>query len=217
MYKVLTPFVLAPTETETAIAEVTFSPDSNISQFSRITVARLKFMNLYEQEIYNANSIPLTEHWGRKVSDGLFLRGGIAAGGSANFYSFGHTDNPELTSLDQLPHLIEIELVATRRRRDDISFTVPNQIQFQSIQGSKEFAKPDNNTLTSLLTLQTTLVSTHDGGYHGSVTCDNTNLGSFNVRNQGLADTFTIRVKMFDFKHQALSKLPEMELGLLIR
>ena len=58
---VITPFKLAAVEKTKAVSETTFELDTQIQAFSRVQISTFKFMNLYEEEVYEQTQWPFTQ------------------------------------------------------------------------------------------------------------------------------------------------------------
>lgn len=218
MERVFFPFTLAPTRDLPAEAKVNFRVDRAQSQFNRITIAGLKFMKVYEQSKYGSVQRPFTEGWDKwatylsdtrqDVSDGTDVR---------NDLEFGHARNPELRALDDLPHLIEIKLNMPSRGVDRTFVTVNEQQEYQSNNMNKKKFKNNNETIQSHLIYMTNMVRGEYGGWEGSIACNMSDLGFFDVRGKSLSNEFEISVKMFNYKGEQLSEIPGMEMNLLFR
>ena len=219
MEEIILPFKLAATNNTKAVSELEFTVQRQQAQFSAISVSRLRFMNLYEEERYTLNQFPLnSESWADYKEDLDAARLGIS---SNTFFRedlhFGHARNPQLKALDQLPHYIEIDIVRSEHRTDRTSIGRSGQGEYQSVDTAKELLKEDNTKIQSLLIYDTDLSEVKTGGWAGMIKCDMATLGFVNVRNQGLGNTFKIRASMFNFMGQALSEMPSIQLSLLFR
>jgi hypothetical protein len=220
MEEIILPFKLSPDKNTKAVSELEFTVQRQQSQFSTVSVSRLRFMKLYEEERYSLNQYPLnSESWcDYKEALDLF-RANISSGAvpQRNDLHFGHARNPELKALDQLPHYIEIDIVRSEHRTDRTSLERSAQGEYQTVNPSKEQLKEDNTKIQSLLICDTDLRHAGYGGWEGVLKCDMQNLGFVRVRHQGLGNTFKVRASMYNFLGQALSEMPSIQLSLLFR
>lgn len=220
MHKVILPFKLSSSSDKKAVSTATFSVDSNIQQFSSIQVARLRFMKHYEQEKFTLNNIPFTEFWGDIKLSLTTARAAASIGGGEPFRStiFGHPSNYELRSLDDLPNIIEIGITSLSKRVDGNSLFKDSLGEYQSVDDTKDKILDNNTKLQSILVYNTDLKNPKDSSaYIGSIACDMSNLGSFDIRNKGFSETFTFEMSMYNFRGLALDNVPSVELTLLFR
>ena len=220
MKSVILPYALGSTKNKKAVSEITFSVDSNIQNFSRIIVSRLKFMKLYDEERFNLSQYPFTEYWGDTASIMNASRAIVSLSGEEdyNFQLFGHPHNKELRALDELPHKIEIRIKNLTKVRDNISIKRRKTGEYQSIDSEKSAFEEFNSSIQTMLVYNTDIRFEQDSGaYVGTISCDMKDLGSFNVKNKGFGDTFTIEVAMYNFRGLAMSFTPSCELSLLFR
>lgn len=215
---VILPFALGATKTDKAVSEATITLDSIISEFSSVTIASLRFMRVYEQERYDYGQYPHSRTWTNWKATQNFYRDLASKDQAARpDLPFGHVQGPDLPALDNLPNIIELEIVSSRARQDSCHFNTALQKEYASVDSEKAKLKDENRKLQRMLTYGTDLREHVRGGWRGSINCSMNNLGSFDLRGQGLGQTFTIRASMFDFKQLALASVPSLELTLVFR
>jgi len=219
MQNVILPFNLSKNPKTKAVSEITFSVNGKQSQFSAVYVTSLRFMKVYEQERYTLGNYPFSERWHELATSLAINRTGISQGTVAPRpdLEFGSARNPELKALDMLPQWIELELVRGSRREDRTNLALSAQAEYQSTDTEKTYLREDNAKIQSIMILNTNLIHSELGAFEGTISCDMRNLGSFNVREQGHGNTFTIRASMYNFMNQALSEMPMIQVGLLFR
>jgi len=221
MEEIILPFKLSSNNNTKAVSELNFSVQRTQSQFSTVSIARLRFMKLYEEERYTMTQFPVnSESWCDYKAALDDFREGIGAGTEPfhrNDLHFGHARNPDLKTLDQLPYYVEIDIVRSEHRNDRTNIGTSAQEQYQTTDIDKERFKENNTRIQSLIVYDTSLVHASRGGWEGMIKCDMNNLGFVNVRNQGLANNFTVRASMYNFMGQALSEMPSIQLSLLFR
>lgn len=219
MQRVIIPFKLSKNIRETAESEFTFTVQQPQSSFRRISIQALKFMKIYEQSKYTGFVRPVEPLWEKwntylneqraLVSDGNYSRPDL---------NFGHGRSPELRALDELPALIEIEIVRSTLRVDRTNLGVESQQDYQTVETSRLNLVENDRKIQSTLVYNTNLIS--NGlypGFVGTLSCNMDNIGFVNVADQGYGNTFTIKVKMFDFKNKGMSYVPRIEMMLLFK
>lgn len=213
---VITPFKLAAVEKGKAVSETKFELDTQIQAFSRVQITSFKFMNVYEEEIYEQTQWPFTQTWNNFKIENRQIRQAISANapGFAGA-SLGHAAQMELKALDELPHLVEIEILTRSSRRNNITVAESHN-QHTSNDTEKEYVSHNVTKITRMLTYSTDLVFDHTvGGFRGSISCSMAGMGSFNLTGNNLNTKYTVRVAFYNFKNQAMSVCPSVELGLL--
>lgn len=219
MEEIVLPFKLSKDAYTKAVSEVTFTVQRNVSEFRNVSIARMRFMDVYEQERHNMTNYPLRNRaWFDYKSDTDAYRDSIAEGlvDQRNDIAFGHARTPHLKALDLLPHWIEIEVLRQGQRNDRSTITTSTQMEHQSVDPRYEQIKEDNTKMQSLLIYNTNLVRGEYGGWEGVISCDMTNLGFVRL-NRGSGTTFTIRASMYNYMRQGLGEMPSIQLSLLFR
>jgi len=219
MHRVILPFGLGSSKNKKAVSSSTFTVDSQIQNFSRISVSRLKFMKLYQEEKFNLTQYPFTDYWGDIANSLSSKRAIIAVTGSSTYASeqFGHPSNLELRAMDDMPHIIEIRIKGLTKNRDNNSSKRHKHAEYQTIDTEKDRIEDVNDFQTMLVYSANISYNNELHGFQGSISCDMKDLGSFNIKDKGFGDTFTIEVSMFNFRGLALSHVPSCELTLLFR
>ena len=221
MHRAILPFALASNKNKKAVSELTFSVDSQIQNFSRISVSRLKFMKIYEEEKFNLSQYPFTTYWA-DIANGIQINRAKAAvlpdSTELNGFQFGHPVAKELRTMDDMPYTIEISIKGLTKVRDNSTHKRRKLTDHQTIDTEKEFVQDQGSSLQTLLVYNTNLrFDEIGGGYAGTISCDMNDLGSFNIKDKGFGDTFTIQVSMYNFRGLALSHIPSCEMTLLFR
>jgi hypothetical protein len=218
MHRVVLPSTISIEKKGTAVAELTFDVQAPQSQFRSVTIQNLKFMKCYEQGKFTDNQYPINEtqfEWESYKQNQRGLVVGKVL--KRDDIGFGHARNPELRALDELPHTVDIEVVRAGLRRDNINIGEEFMNEYQSVDTEKQRLSENNKSLQAMLVYSTNLIRGEYGGWEGTVSCSTPNVGIVNLLGQGMGNTFTIRVKMFDFKGLAMSSIPSVELVLLFR
>lgn len=213
---VITPFKLAAVEKTKAVSETQFELDTQIQAFSRVQITSFKFMQLYSEEIYEQTQWPFTQTWNGFKIENRQIRQAVSSN-VAGFdgASLGHAAQMELKALDELPHLVELEIVSRTSRRNNITLKESHN-QYSSNDTEKEYASHDVRKITRMLTYSTDLsFSIQEGGFRGSISCNMGGMGSFNLSGNNLNTKYVVRVAFYNFKNQAMSVCPAVELGLL--
>lgn len=219
MKRVILPFKLASTQKKKAVSEITFSVDSQIQNFSSITVTNIKFMKIYDEEKYNMRIYPASEYFGDTVFGANIARAAASiAGTDFNHVPFGHTHNKELKSMDEMPHIVEISIDNLTKNRDRQTIGRSVQGEYQTTDTEKERFVDVSSAIQSILTYTPNIrYDFAHNAYTGVISCNMDNLGAFNIRGKGFGDTFTIKASMYDFRGLAMSEMPSIELTLLFR
>lgn len=125
MERIFIPFTIAPTKDAPAEAVVNFTVQRAKNNFRVISLSRLKFMKLYEQSKYENLQHPFNQSWSEWQSYLDSERTRIAGGETVrNDLNFGHARNPELKALDDLPHIIEVELQRPQLNQDRVNTNI---------------------------------------------------------------------------------------------
>jgi len=213
---VITPFKLATVEKTKAVSETIIELDTQIQAFSRVQITSFKFMQVYDEETYEQTQWPFTQTWNDFKIENRQIRQAISAnvpglGGA----SLGHAAQMELKALDELPHLVELEIVNRSSRRNNITLAESHN-QYSSNDTEKEYASHEVRKITRMLTYSTDLsFDIDEGGFRGSISCSMGGMGSFNLSGNNLNTKYTLHVSFYNFKNQAMSVCPSVELGLL--
>jgi hypothetical protein len=215
---VILPFKVAKTIKDKAVSEATFTVDSPISQFSSATITSIRFMRVYEQERYDYGQYPHSRTWSEWKSIQNFYREQASQNvGARADLPFGHVQGPDLPALDNLPNMIELEIVSSRARKDSVHFNTSLQKEYASVDSEKQAMRDENRKLQRMLVYNTNLSEHLRGGWRGSIACAMSNIGTFDLRGQGLGQTFTVKASMYDFKQLALASMPSIELSITFR
>jgi len=218
MERIFVPFTIANTKDAPAEAKVNFTIQRRQSQFKAAVVTRLKFMKLYEQSKYEMLQHPFTQTWDQWKAY-LDINRELISNGSAtrNDLNFGHARSPELRALDELPHLIEIEMTSPGIGVDRTSVNANAQLEYQTIDVSKKKFIDKPKTIQTHLVYLSGLVRAEYGGWEGTITCNMSDVGFFRMENQALSNQFELKIRMYNFKREQLSTIPAMELNILFR
>lgn len=221
MHRVILPFALGSNKNKKAVSEATFSVDSQIQNFSRITVGRLKFMKLYDEEKFNLSQYPFSVYWGQSATLINTSRAAASVDPSSSAFNqiqFGHPHCKELRSMDDMPHIVEISIKNLTKNRDNVSSKRVKLGEHQTIDTEKEEWGDTPSKIQSLLVYNTNIrLDEISGAYAGAISCDMKDLGMFNVKDKGFGDTFTVELSMYNYRGLALSHVPSCELTLLFR
>jgi len=220
MEEIVLPFALASTNRTKAVSEATFTVQRDQAQFRSVTIARMRFMSVYEQERHNQTNFPF-----RNASQAEFkgdvasYRDSIAKGlvAQRNDISFGHPRTPHLKALDLLPHMIELEVVRQGRMNDRSTIFKSTQDEYQSTDPTHGRISEDNSKIQSMLIYDTNLIHGVYGGWEGTISCDMSNMGLARFRDGGNGNTFTIKASMYNYIGQSLGEMPSIQLSLLFR
>lgn len=218
MERIFVPFTIASTKDAPAEAKVNFTIQRRQSQFKAAVLTRIKFMKLYEQSKYDMLQHPFTQTWDRWKSY-LDIQRSLIAEGSVvrNDLSFGHARSPELRALDELPHIIEIEMTSPSIGADRSAVSTNAQLEYQTVDKVKNKFIDKPKTIQTHLVYLSSLVRGEYGGWEGTITCNMSDVGFFRMESQGLANQFEMKIRMYNFKKEQLSTIPAMELNLLFR
>lgn len=217
MQTVILPFALHPSRHGKAVSELNFSVQAPQGQFRSVSIAKLQFMKVYEQQHYDYSQYPFTQGWHewKTYTDAQRVIAATNPTGAQNALSFGHPWTPELATLDELPQWIEIDIFRASKRIDRTAIGTNVQQERQTTETQREFLKEDHNKIQSLLNYSPSILNQWNGGFHAFVSCSMSNLGFADIRDQGNGNVFTIKASMYDFKSMGISTMPPIQLTLI--
>lgn len=218
MERLFIPFTIAETKDAPAVAQVKFRIDRPQSQFRAAVISRMKFMRVYEQSKYEMLQYPFTDAWDRWKAYLDSQRSAISRAETVrNDLFFGHARSPELRAMDELPCIVEFELIRPSISSDRVIVNTNAQLEYQTINTTKNKFSNNDKTVQCHMTYLTDLTRGDYGGWEGSITCNMSNLGVFDIKNMSLGNEFELKVKMYNFKMEQMSTIPSMELNILFR
>ena len=91
------------------------------------------------------------------------------------------------------------------------------QQEYQTTDPTQETITENNSKIQTQLIFDTNLSPRITGGWEGVIKCDMEQLGFFRVRDGGQGNQFTIRACMYNFRNQAMSEFPSINLSLSFR
>ncbi len=215
MHHVILPFSLSKDRHTKAVSEHTFTIDSPRGQFRGINIASLRFMKVYEQERYTITQYPFTGAWDEHKANLDLQRSTQAFGPARNDLDWGTGRSPDLKNLDELPHMIELEVVRLPHRRVRTHTTFPLSEEYNTQFAPSKPIESDSTKIQRMLVYSTNLTVGRHFGYAGTISCNMSNLGMVDISGMGQANEFTIRASVYNFMRQPIGEFPEMELGLV--
>ena len=214
---IVLPFALAASRHGKAVSEITFTVQAPQGQFKRLTIAKMQFMKVYEQQHYNYTQYPFTQGWyeWKTYTDEQRVLASGEPTKEQNAISFGHPWTPEIAAMDELPQWIELDVMRGSKWQDRNSIGTNVIQERQTTNTQREFLKEDNTKIQSLLNYSPTVLEQYTGGFHAFVSCSMDNVGFVDVSRLGAGNTFTISASMYDFKSMGISTMPAVQLTLL--